>query len=368
MPEVFLLCEYASLNGGERSMLATFDGLCSAGFTPVVLAPPRGPLADAVASRRVELIPFECQANDSVRVPQAQLRENLDAILRSRRPLLFHANSLAMGRLSGPVVLQSNLPSIGHIRDIVKLSRQAVADVNCHARLIAVSQAVRTFHCDNGLHADKIHVVYNGVDLDAFRPRPPTGYLHQELGLPSDAQLIGTVGQIGLRKGQDTLLQAVGQVILQLPKAHFVIVGERNSQKDESRRFEQALHERSNAHVHFLGVRTDVCRLLNEWTLLVHPARQEPLGRVLLEAAASGVPVIASEVGGTSEIFPSELDAARLVPPDAPEALADAILSLLGDASLRKEMAAAARLRAETQFDIQIAAKNLLRHYSEFLL
>ena len=62
----------------------------------------------------------------------------------------------------------------------------------------------------HGLDAEKTHVLYNGVDLEQFRPRPPTGYLHRELGLPADAQLIGNIGQIGLRKGQDVLLRAAG--------------------------------------------------------------------------------------------------------------------------------------------------------------
>ena len=67
----------------------------------------------------------------------------------------------------------------------------------------------------------------------------------------------------------------------------------------------------------------------------MHPARQEPLGRVLLEAAAAGVAVVATDVGGTREIFPPEADAARLVPPDDADALAAAMLELLGNRELR---------------------------------
>ena len=98
---------------------------------------------------------------------------------------------------------------------------------------------------------------------------------------------------------------------------HYVIVGQRHSEKAESRQFATigqgharlACTQRARAapaRVHFLGVRNDVCRLLDELTLLVHPARQEPLGRVLLEAAAAGVAVIATDVGGTPEIFPPD--------------------------------------------------------------
>ena len=114
------------------------------------------------------------------------MREELaDSCVIVGRPLL-HANSLAMGRLSGPVAAELGLPSVSHLRDIIRLSSQAVADLNCHARLLAVSQATRDFHVAAGLAAEKLHVVYNGVDLEEFRPRSPTGYLHRELGLPPE--------------------------------------------------------------------------------------------------------------------------------------------------------------------------------------
>ena len=144
-------------------------------------------------------------------------------------------------------------------------------------------------------------------------------------------------------------------------------MGERNSEKGESRRFESDLHGTASGpldgRVHFLGRRDDVSRLLGELTLLAHPARQEPLGRVLLEASAAGVAVVATEVGGTPEIFPPGCDAARLVPPDDAGALAGAMLEVLGDSAMRRRLAAAARQRAEQQFDIRTAVSNLLGHY-----
>ncbi len=382
MPEILLLCEYPTLNGGERSMLATLAWLGEAGFSPIVAAPPDGPLADELAARGVELVAFECREADGVRVEQNRLRRRLAELLRRRRPALLHANSLAMGRLSGPVAAELRLPSIAHLRDIVKLGAQAAADLNCHVRLLAVSRATRDFHVSQGLAAEKIRVHYNGVDLDEFRPRRPSGYLHRELGLAPDAQLVGTIGQICLRKGQDVLLRAAAQVALRRSDVHFLIVGQRHSEKHESRQFERDLLEAASGalagRAHFLGRRSDIARLLGELTLLAHTARQEPLGRVLLESAAAGVAVVATDVGGTPEIFPpndGENDndndnaaAARLVPAGDADALAAAMLELLGDRALRVRLAAAARRRAESQFDIRRAVGNLTQQYREFVL
>ena len=119
--------------------------------------------------------------------------------------------------------------------------------------------------------------------------------------------------------------------------------------------------------VHFLGVRDDVPRILNELTLLVHPARQEPLGRVLLEAAAAGLAVVATDVGGTREIFPPESAAACLVPPDDVQAMSAAIGRLLGDAAERRRLAENARRRVEEAFDLKRAVAGLVKHYEELI-
>ena len=369
--EILLLCEYPSLGGGERSMLATLDGVRAAGLTPTIMGPPRGPLSDTLVDAGVALRPFACRAADGTRTAQPQLREKLSSALRRHRPALLHANSLAMARLSGPVAAELALPSLGHLRDIVSLSARAVADLNCHTRLLAVSCATRAFHVAGGLEAGKTHVLYNGVDLAEFHPRPSSGYLHRELGLTDETRLVGVIGQISLRKGQDVLLHATARIADQLPNVHYLIVGRRHSEKEESHRSERALHDASGGplagRVHFLGERGDVCRLLNELTLLVHPARQEPLGRVLLEAAAAGLAVVATDVGGTSEIFPPERNAAWLVPPDDAPALGRAIEALLGDSGLRRRLADAARCRAEERFDIRMAVDGLLQHYHALL-
>ncbi|MGA2620857.1 MAG: glycosyltransferase family 4 protein [Thermoguttaceae bacterium] len=405
MPTVLILCEFPTLHGGERSMLATLEGVAAAGWQPSVAAPPQGPLAEALRERGVELVPFATRDALGRRRPRGVLAAELAALLHRRRPDLLHANSLSMGRLAGPVAAELGLASLAHLRDIVRLSAAAVADLDCHRRLLAVSQATARFHQAQGLTAEKMRVVYNGVDLEQFRPRAATGRLHAELGVAGDTPLLGVIGQISLRKGQDLLVRAleglcryVGWVersephqgmvepalvglatldppyfgsavahVAALPQPHLLIIGERYSGKAESRQFEADLRTAAGGalagRLHFLGFRLDVDRILSELTLLVHPARQEPLGRVLLEAAAAGVAVIATDVGGTREIFPPECRAARLVPPESAPALARAIAELLADPRERARLATAARGRIEQCFDRTRAAAALVEQY-----
>ncbi len=383
MPQLLIICEHPTLLGGERSMLAVVGAVADAGFSVAIMAPPEGPLAEVCALRGLKLVPLLSRDFSGKTLPQSNRREYIAAQLAHLRPDLVHANSLAMTRLLGPVAKELGLASIGHLRDIIKLSRRGVDDLACCTRLLAVSRATRDYHVAAGLPAEKTHVLYNGVDLYEFMPRGSGGELHCELHLPPEAVLVGAVGQLGLRKGQDTLLVAASLLAAELPQVHYVLVGRRWSDKEESIRFEADLHHAARriaggrvGNVHFLGVRDDVPRILNELTILVHSPRQEPLGRVLLEAAASGLPIVATDVGGTREIFPFESDAvephvdlhaatetALLVPPHEPDALAAMIASLVRDQELRARLGRAARRRAEEAFDARTAAKNLIEHY-----
>lgn len=371
---IAILFEYATLNGGERSMLACLDWLQrnESGWEFVAIAPGSGPLAEMLEERRIELIPLPMTAeSDRARLSREETEAALiEAVHRARADLL-HANSLAMGRLTGRIANRLNIPTLSHLRDILKLSTASIADLNRNRRLIAVSNATREFHVARGLDANRVVIVRNGLDLECFQPRAATGWLHDELKLPHSAKLLATIGQIGLRKGQDVLAAAAPAIVREQPEAHFVLVGERSSTKAESLAFERAVLDRFAEQgladrLHRLGTRSDVPDLLTEIELLIHPAHQEPYGRVLLEAAACGVPVVATSVGGTSEIV-VDGETGRLVPPGDSSALARAVSGLLADEEARRRMSLAARDRAVREFDIARAARLLADQWSRVL-
>jgi glycosyltransferase involved in cell wall biosynthesis len=372
MPRVLLVFEYPTLNGGEQSLLTILPIVRQADFEVLALAPLEGELADALSALGVEISPFAPCGRTGETLPQARRREDLAAAMRRLRPDLLHANSLAMSRLAGPVAVEVGVPSIGHVRDMVSLSRQAIHDLNRHTRLLAVSEATRAWHVAQGMDAGKMFVCYNGVDLDRFRPRPPTGFLHPELALPPTVTLVGTIGQLVLRKGVDVACEAMARLMPNCPDLHWIVVGERFSQKAEALDYERQLREAAArpplaGRVHFLGVRRDVHLLMNEFTLLLHAARQEPLGRVILEAASAGLPLVATDVGGTAEIVPRDQFVGLLTPADDPAALAAAVASLLHDPAHRRRLAAGLRRRAEAAFAARDAAQRLVGHYDDLL-
>ena len=235
------------------------------------------------------------------------------------------------------------------------ISRQAIADLNSLDTIIAVSHATRNFHVDQGVQSDKVQVVYNGVDLEKFSPREATGYLHDELGIERSCRLVICIGQIGLRKATDVVIRAFITACEQVPDLHLLLVGMRNSQKQESVEFEEHCHQVADDspfadQIHWLGRRTDVSRMFNEAALLLHAARQEPLGRVLLEALASGCPLVATAVGGTAEIVEGCSPELTMCTVDSVEQLASAAISILTDDSRWKEISGQFRQNAETRF------------------
>lgn len=373
MAKVAWLCEYPLAGGGDRSLLATLPGLRAAGFDPVAIAPAGGELAQLFDEQHVPLIPIRWHTADGTRLSQEESRAILSKLLRHFHPDLLHANSLSMARLSGPVAAEQKLPSIGHLRDIVGVSARAMLDINLHTRLLAVSQATRQFHVEQRLAPEKSFVLHNGVDLTRFapgtvaKPRP----LITELNLPQDALLLGVIGQIIQRKGLDRLVPLAEQLQSAAPQAHLLLIGDRPSQKEEAIRFEadvrRELTSAAPGQVHFLGRRDDVHALLPQLDVLVHPARQEPLGRVLLEGAACGLPIVATAVGGTLEIFPPDQDAAAIVPAGDGEQLAAKVIELLRDPRRRSQLGSAARCRAESAFSADRASAALASHYAAVL-
>lgn len=360
MPRIAILFEYSSLSGGEFSMLSVVPQLPDCEF--VALAPAAGPLREALHTRAVESVPFDIRDDGFKRTPTERFSE-LESILRTHRIDLLHANSLSMSRWIGAIAERLPVPCTGHLRDIVRLSRGAVVDLRRLAGLVSVSNATREFHIGQGLDPSRVLTIYNGVDCEQFLPRSKTGRLADALGIPGESQIVGSIGQICLRKGFDLIPDVARLLPSRDVPIHFVLVGERYSRKDESRAFEADLDRRFAeaglaGHFHRLGFRTDVAELLNEFDLLFHPARQEPLGRVLLEAAASGCPIAASDVGGTCEIVTHGESARLWTGHDASAAAAEVSL-LLSNRELASRQGAAARGKVMADFRLTSIAEKL---------
>jgi len=343
-------------------MLAVLPHFVGMDFEFVALVPGH-PLARSLQDLGIPTVLFTVRDAAGARRPEQQILEDLNGAIRRIQPDLVHGNSLAMGRLTGSIAGQTAVRLTAHLRDIVGQSPAAVGHLNANHALVAVSHAVRDYHVAQGVDPRRVHVVPNGVDCHRFDGQATDGRLKSELGLPSDSFLIATIGQICLRKGHDVFAQAAVQVAERMPRAHFLLVGERYSAKPESVEYERGISRAFDEaglsqRFHRLGYRTDMPQLLPEIDLVVHTARQEPFGRVLLESAAVGRPIVATSVGGTTEML-VDGDSALLVPPDAPMLTAQAMLRCYHDGDLRRRIGAAARDRVSHLFTVETSAARL---------
>lgn len=369
---ILLIFEYPTMNGGEHSMLSCLRVLMedrANALQFIAACPDTGPLAKSLKRINIPIVDFRIHDPDGRKRSTDELQQQIGAIVNRIRPSLVHSNSLAMSRHIGrmPGEIFRGVIRCGHLRDIIKLSRAAINDLNRNDGLVAVSQATLDFHVGQGLDVDFCQAIHNGVDTSQFavsnKQRERERWFPE---LPADAVLLLNVGQICLRKGQAQSAQAVSRLIKDFPSLHLVLAGQRHSTKAESIRFEQSIENvfretQSRDHLHLLGHQQDIPSLMNAADLLVHSARQEPLGRVLLEAASCRLPVIATAVGGTTEIFPDESFAA-LCQPDV-DSLAEQIRQFLIAPNRAHARAEKAQKRIEDKFNLGSAAQSLLRFW-----
>lgn len=379
MPKrVLVIGEYGTLNGGENSFLAVAPALIKLGWEFHAAVPVDSPFANALRALGIGIDNLEMQDLGGQRKTQLEIRAEITNIIGFVEPDLIHCNSLSTSRICGPIANQLDVPSLGYLRDILKLSKKAIADINELDRIIAVSNATRDWHIKQGIASKKTWVVYNGVDTDLFSSRDDcdqtktTCPVRSELGISVEAPVLLFVGQIGIRKGVDTLVDAFLSAAESIPDAHLMIAGQRHSQKQEAIEYEQRLKNRTESSIHkqkihWLGVRSDVPMLMRASTVLVHPARQEPLGRVLLEAAASGLPVITTRVGGSPEILRGPEFKELLIEPNDSIELSARIVDLIRDGQRLETLNWELRKIATRRFTIDRCARELDTHYCQLL-
>ena len=354
-----LVSEFGALNGGEHSFLAALPQLQSAGFQFTAALPDDSDFAELLRKRDVDVVTLSFHYEDGTKKPQAEIRSDLHRLIGTVNPKIVHANSLAASRILGPVTADTGTVGLGYIRDIIKLSRKAIADINGLDAIVSVSKATAEFHFANGLSTEKTRVIHNGVDLEVFKPAAPPGET-------ATRNVCLCIGQIGLRKGLDLSLQMLSSAFKQADDAELWIVGERHSRKQESIDHELDLRKFANENfapksVKWLGRRIDIPDLMRIAKLLVHGARQEPLGRVLLEAAASGLPIVTTNVGGTPEILDG-LDELMFRPNQFCEAAGKAV-ELLTQRHEHMRVSKQLRQIAELKFSSLRAGEELANYY-----
>ncbi|WP_313461282.1 glycosyltransferase, partial [Achromobacter sp.] len=196
---------------------------------------------------------------------------------------------------------------------------------------------------DGGARPESVATIHSPIVLPQVREG---ACVRRELGLPPDALVVGCVAVMRAEKGHGDLIDAFHQVSVRYPSAHLVLVGDGMPLFDQLRAKASALGLADR--VHFTGRRQDIGNVLTALDVFALPTHREALGTVFIEAAAMGVPVIGTEVGGVPETMQPGVTG-LLVPPRDPAALAAALETLLADPAMRRRMGDAGRERIRGQ-------------------
>jgi glycosyltransferase involved in cell wall biosynthesis len=200
-----------------------------------------------------------------------------------------------------------------------------------------------------GIDQRKIHVVPNGVDTGRFSPTPDQATCRRAVGLPVDALIVGHVARLSPVKNQRFLIDAFSRILAGRPDAFLVLVGDGPLRQD----LVQFSHQLGAAdRILFLGERSDLPDLFRSFDVFVLPSLLEGTSMSILEAMASGLPVVASAVGGTPDLLaPGECGV--LFDSGDTDAFVLAVNELLASDRMRQDLGMKARRRAEAAFSEQ---------------
>ncbi len=319
--------------GGAEGQLAQLVRQLDRRFEPIVYA-----LSAQPAHVRSTLVERGVEVREITGSPPARAARLASAMRRDRMDVahswLFIANAYAAaataaGRAWPLITSARNCKVQGRFSRLAntfafRVSRRIVVNSSDVEKYI-----IATYHAP----AERICVVQNGIDTERFHPHAPDD--------ASDHEHVVTVGRLVRQKNHRLFLEAAAKLAARRPAVHFTIVGD-GAMRDELRRLAEELGIAER--VQFAGERTDVEVILRQASVFWLTSLWEGMPNVVLEAMASGVPAVVTDVGGTRELVRDGIEG-YIVPSGAIDPFVDHTARILEDRALRLMMSRAARER-----------------------
>lgn len=243
----------------------------------------------------------------------------------------------------------------GHLAIDRRLARKTDA-------VVGVSHAVTEFYRQQGIPPEKLHTIHYGI-----APAAPSCVSHDalcdELALPRGSRLIGAIGRLWHQKRIKDLIWATDLLKVIRDDVHLLIIGD-GPLRDSLEQFRDDCVIEDK--VHFLGQRHDVARLLPHFDLLWLASSYEGLPNVVMEAMAAGVPVVATDIPGTTELVTHD-QTGFLVPVGDRAGLARFAEKILSDSPLRERLAAAGKARIAAEFSVERCVEKYSQLYRQLL-
>jgi len=303
-----------------------------------------------------------------------RLTPEIQTVLETDTPDLVHLNNLNLPQVPvAEATTAADIPYAVHCRMIRSFSRREAKLAAQAGRVLCVSRAVRDeLQQQMSLSPRQLAVVPNGIDPEPFAGDKDEA-ARAELGVPLDVPVAVMLGRLAQWKGHHVAIAAWRMVRRQLPEAVLAIVGAGETEYLEQCKALAGRLDLAEA-VRFIGHRDNVPRVLQAADLVVHascyddPSRGtiEAFGRVVIEAMAAGLPVVATAAGGVPEIVVDGVTG-KLVRPGDPDALAEAMQFYLEDPDAAFEAGLEGRRRVKQEFLVEHMVRATITQYEQIL-
>lgn len=368
---LYVIDELMQLGGAERNLVRTLHALPRDRFRPFVLTFRLNPEVEDFRSLPcpVEVYPvYSLYSPDALRYAPRLLRW-----LRRERVRLVHtffetADLWAGGvaKAGSDAILVSSRRDMGIQRNWrLNLIYRMVGGM--FDQVQTVSDQVRDYVIEQDrMNPADVVTVPNAIDVEMVPKRGSTPGLRSTLGLPAGRPLIATVANIRPVKGIDVLVRTAAVVCRERPDALFVVAGKviDTSYQAGLERLAGELGVRD--HIVFLGQVENPLELLSECDIFHLPSRSEGMSNALLEAMASALPAVATQVGGNCQLV-QDGRTGFLTPPEVAEAAANRLLDLLNHPEQARAMGDAARRLVEQEYSTEAVVNSLVRLYDDLL-
>lgn len=328
----------AIVGGMETYVERLVENLPADRFAVTALCPFESPFTERLRARDVEVLVTPMPEDPpwaSIQMACAMVKAGGIDVLHAHLPNA-HALAGIAGRLTGKPVLAT---LHGHKVGVLDL------EIHRHAGThLSVVCRQSYFHALGlGVSAGQLSCNPNGVDTEAFKPRPrPAGSLRAALDISTNAPVVGFLGRLSPEKGPEVFLRAALLAHARLPDAHFVLVGDGPLAASLAASIKTL---RLEHRVHLAGLRRDVADVLNDIDVLVSSSHSEAMPLAVMEAMASGLPVVATRVGGLPDMV-EQGESGWLVAPNDYDDIATRLEQILATPAERERMGQAARARA----------------------
>lgn len=348
------------LYGGAKQVEFLLSELRKRGIDNVLCAPKGSDIAE-----RATAIGIRCETTDSAGDADLGFLWQARKIMSKEQPDIVHLHSRRGADVLGGIASRSlGLPTVLSRRVD---NKEPIWFVKLKYRLydhvITISQGIRDVLLREGVSNDKISCVHSSVDAALYQQPASRDSFLKTFELPEQALTLGVIAQLIPRKGHRYLLQVLPVLVKQHPQLHILIFGKGPLAEELQ---VQVLEAGLQEHVHFTGFRDDIPKWLGCLDLVVHPADIEGLGVSLLQAAAAGVPIIASRTGGIPEVVHHQKNGLLIDVGDT-AALQSSIEQLLNEPETRKSMGQKGREIVSQSFSLTQMVEGNLSVYQHVL-